>query len=167
MWRDLRYAVHSLLRAPLFTLSAVLALGVAIGANATIFGLVDALWLRPPGVTDHGALVRVFATSDTEREGVWSYPEYTDMRDRTRAFSHVVARGRRGATMLDANGTPELLLVNVVSLNFFDALGINPHAGRLFTSGEEAQLEAQPAVVLGHTFWLRRFGGDPAAWEEP
>ena len=52
MTRDFRYAVHTLLRNPLFTLTATLALGLAIGANAAIFGLIDALWFRPPGVLD-------------------------------------------------------------------------------------------------------------------
>lgn len=160
MWRDVRYALQGLWRTPVFTLSATLALGLAIGANATIFGLLDGLWLRPPGVARPGDLVRVFSTTATERDGYWSYPEYLALRDESTSFSGVIAKGPRGATMAAADGTPELLYVNVVSTNFFTALGIAPGVGRLFAPGDEASLESQPGVVLGHAFWLRRFGGD-------
>ena len=162
MWRDLRYAVQGLWRSPIFTLAATLALGLAIGANATIFGLVDGLWFRPPGVAKPGQIAWIFSTTPTEKYGFWSYPEYLALRDRTRSFSGVIALGPRGAIMPAADGTPELLLVNVVSENFFTTLGIKPAFGRLFAPGDEAALEAQPGVVLGHAFWLRRFGGDPS-----
>ncbi len=119
MLRDLRQAAHALRVNPLFTLAAVLALGLAIGANAAIFGLVDALWFRPAGVSNSGSLVRVFSTTDTNRAGTWSFPEYLDIRDRIGAFDGVVARGRRGATLTAPDGTEQLALVNVVSMNFF------------------------------------------------
>ena len=78
MWRDLRQAVHSLRVNPLFTVAAVLALGLAIGANAAIFGLVDALWFRPAGVSGPGELVRVFATQRptgraSRQIGTWTF----------------------------------------------------------------------------------------------
>ena len=60
------------------------------------------------------------------------------------------------------DGTSELLLVNVVTTNFFQALGIEPAAGRLFAPGDEASLEREPVIVLGYSFWRRRFGGDPS-----
>jgi predicted permease len=162
MWRDIRYAAHGLRRNPLFTLAAVLALGLAIGANATIFGLADGLWLRPPAVTRPGDLVRVFQTTETSAYGTFSFPEYTTLRDETSSFGGVIARGRRGAVMAGADGLPELLLANVVSLNFFTALGVTPEHGRVFTPDDEAALEADPGIVLGHAFWRRRFGGDPS-----
>jgi predicted permease len=77
-------------------------------------------------------------------------------------FESVVARGRRGAVLPAADGSPELVLVNVVSLNFFTALGVTAAQGRLFAPGDDALLEAQPGVVLGQAFWQRRFGGDPS-----
>jgi predicted permease len=162
MWRDLRHAAASLWRSPLFTISAVAALGLAIGANATIFGLIDALWMRPPGVRDAGALVWIRATTAEERDGLWSWPEYEALRDGTASFSGVIARGRRGTTLTAADGTSDLLLVNVVSTNFFTTLGVSPLAGRLFAPGDEPALEQQPAIVLGYSFWRRQYGGDPA-----
>jgi predicted permease len=160
MWRDLRHAAAGLWRSPGFTLTAVAALGLAIGANATIFSLVDGLWFRPPGVRDPGRLVWIYSTDGDNQEGSWSYPEYEALRDGTHSFSAVLARGRRGTTMAGSDGTSELLLVNVVTTNFFQALGIEPAAGRLFVPGDEALLEREPAIVLGHSFWRRRFGGD-------
>ena len=137
MWADIRYALQGFWRSPAFTISATLALGLAIGANATIFSLVDGLWLRPPGAPRTSELVRIFSTTPTEREGYWSYPEYLALRDGTTSFAGVAAKGPRGATMDDAEGTPELLYVNVVSTNFFATLGVQPAAGRLFAPGDE------------------------------
>ena len=161
MIRDLRYAGLTLLRSPIFTLTATVALALAIGANAAIFGLVDALWFRPPGVHDASSLVRVFATTSSEHEASWSFPEFLDIRDGVSAFDGgVVARGRRGATLAAANGTPELVLVNVVSSNFFSTLGVKALHGRVFTDADERDSAA--TVVLGHAFWELRFGSDPS-----
>ena len=161
MWRDLRNAVRALAHARSFTLTATLALALAVGANGAIFGLVDALWLRPPGVRSPGTLVRVFATTPSEREGAWSWPEFLDVKGRATALNDVAVRGRRGAVMTTPDGSQELLLVNVVSTNFFEMLGVTPAAGRLFGAAADASLQQAPAVVLGHAFWRTFFGGDP------
>jgi len=160
MWKDLRYASDGLIRTPGFTCTAVLALGLTIGANAAIFGLVDALWFRPPGVQNPDRLVRVFSTTSTETAAPWSYPEYLDLRDGSESLEGLVARGRRGTVVRSAAGSPELALVNVVSTNFFSVLGVRPSLGRLFAPGDEEQLNAEPGIVLGHSYWQRRFGGD-------
>lgn len=158
MGRDFKYAVQALWRTRVFTVSATLALGLAIGANATIFGLIDGLWLRPPGIPRSGELTRVFATTATIDTGTWSYPEYEEIA-KASAFSGVVAKGGRGATLHDEAGAgPDLVLVNVVSLNFFSVLEVQPLHGRLFAPGDDEQ----PGVVLGHAFWQRRFAGDPS-----
>jgi predicted permease len=160
VWHDIRYGVRGLLRAPVFTAVACISLALAIGANATIFSLVDGIWFRPPGVEKPRTVVRIFSTTADTQTGLFSFPEYRDLRDRVKSLSSVVAIGRRGALLRTADGSSELLLANVVSTNFFPALGVKAAAGRLFAPGEESVLEQQPAVVLGHAFWLRRFGGD-------
>ena len=162
MWRDLRYAIHGLRRSPTFTVAVTVSLGLAIGANATIFGAIDALWLRPPGGRNPGDLVRVFSTSQASRDGLWSFPDYRDLRDGTQGFDGVAARGRRGTLLQLPDGTSELELVNIVSLNFFSVLGIEAAAGRLFGPGDAQALERAPGVVLGHAFWQRQYGGDAA-----
>lgn len=154
--QDYRFAVRSLIRRPGLSLAAILTLGLALGASATIFGLVDALWLRPPGVAAPGELVRIFGVTADSDEGAWSYQEVLNLQARSTTLSHVVARGQRGAVVPDASGTPALVLVNVISPNFFDAMGIRPAYGRLPGN------ERDPVVALGHGYWLTRFGGDPA-----
>ena len=161
MWREIRYAARSLRRSPAFSLAAILALALAIGANGAIFSLVDGLWLRPPGIRSPRAIMRVFSTTNTSQTGLWSYPEYTALRDHTTSFSGVIARGRRGALLTERNGASELLLVDVVSTNFFTTLGVTPSYGRLFAPGDEASLERAAGIVLGHAFWRRHFGSDP------
>lgn len=161
MWRDLRYAAQGLRRSPAFTAAVTLSLGLAIGANATIFGTIDALWLRPPGARNPGELVRIFSTSDAGREGLWSFAEFRELRDAAGSFSGFAARGRRGTLVRLPDGSTELQLVNVVSLDFFTTLGVTAALGRTFGPADEPLLEATPAVVLGHDFWMRRFGGDP------
>jgi putative ABC transport system permease protein len=161
MWRDLRNAARGLAQARTFTFSAVLALALAIGANGAIFALVDALWFRPPGIRDAATIVRVYATTPTERDASWSWPEYKEITARASSFEDVAVRGRRGAILTAPDGSQELLLVNVVSTNFFEMLGVRPALGRLFRTGDDPALEATPTAVLGHAFWHTYFGGDP------
>jgi predicted permease len=162
MLRDVRGAISGLRRTPLFTTAVVLALGVGIGANATIFGLLDGLFLRPPGIRRPAELVRVFATTRTSTRAPWSYPEYLTIRDRAAAFDGVVAVGRRGAVVQQDDGSSELVLVNVTSLNFFTTLGVRALHGKLFAPEDEATLRAEPGVVLSNAYWRRAFNSDPA-----
>ena len=161
MWRDLRLAGRSLVRSLPFTLATTFALGLAIGANASIFSLVDGLWFRPAGFRDVGRSVRVFSTSEAARTDGWSYPEYLELRERARSLEGVVARGRRGTVVSWRGSRPDLALVNVVSADFFSALGIEAASGRVFGSADEAA-GTDAVVVLGHAYWRRTFGGDPA-----
>src|SRR4029079_4453403 len=84
--------------------------------------------------------------------------EYEALRDHTSSFSGVAARGRRGASIRNADGTSDLLLVNVVSPNFFSALGVQPGLGRLFAPDDDP---ARPTIVLSHALWRSRFDRDP------
>jgi predicted permease len=106
--------------------------------------------------------VRIFSTTEASRQGRWSYPEYLALRDRATSFDALVACGRRGTVVSAESGDQELALLNVVSLDFFERLGIRAAHGRLIRPGDEPSLEAQPSVMLGHAFWRRRFGGDPS-----
>lgn len=163
---DLRFAWRQIARAPGFTAAAVLTLALGLGASSAIFCLMDGLWLHPLRVPHPGELVRIFATtpsSVSSEEGVdtyFNYPEYQTVAARTTALKSVVALGRRGSLMVRPDGTSALLLSNVVSNNFFDALGVNATLGRAFTSGDSASLRTHPAVLLGYSFWQREFSGD-------
>src|SRR4249920_3743527 len=108
MWRDIRRAAYGLRQARLFTLAVATVLGVGIGASSTIFGFVDGMWLRPPGIEHPASLVRVFATTPANPRSSWSFVEYLDIAQRARAMSGVVALGRRGSVVVRDDGTSEL-----------------------------------------------------------
>ena len=91
MWGDLRSAARALTRSLTFTAATTLALGLAIGSTGAIFGLVDALWLRPPGTRNPNSLVWVFASTLADQQGAWSWSEY---RGAARSFGFVQRSGR-------------------------------------------------------------------------
>lgn len=159
LFQDVRYGLRTLRKRPGFTTVVAVTLALGIGANAAIFGLIDGLWFHPMGVPQPGQMMRIFSLTAQDSEGLFSYPEYKAMAAQADAFQGVAACGGRGVRIKAADGTHELLLVNVVSNNFFDALGIRPAVGRLFGSTEAPGEHV--AVVLGYTFWQRHFGGKP------
>jgi putative ABC transport system permease protein len=159
--QDLRYALRQLRRSPGFTVAAALTLALGLGASAAIFCLIDGLWLHPLRVPHPDELVRIFSTTEQEHEGTFTYGEYQAIAARATALKSVVAVGRRGSLMPRQDGTTALLLVNVVSSNFFDALGVRPIAGRVFTVNDADRLRTHPGVLLGYGFWQREFAGDP------
>ena len=157
MARDIRQALRLLWKSPVFTLAAVISLALGIGANATIFSLIDGLWLRPPAVRAAGELVHVFHVTERSAFGNFSWPEYEHFRDNASSLAGVVACGRRGGIQFTDAGL-QVLSVNVVSPNFFTALGIRAEAGRVFRPEDDF---SAPVAVLGYGFWQRRYGGDP------
>jgi putative ABC transport system permease protein len=161
MFRDFRFAFRVLASRPAFTLVATLSLALGIGANSAIFGLIDALWLRPLAVPKSGEIVRVFSVTDQDRRGPLSYPEYLDLKQQATQLREVVAIGGRGATLVQGD-SHQLLNLNLVSSNFFTALGVKPLHGRVFTPQDEADATRPLSVVLGNSCWQRYFGGDPS-----
>lgn len=156
MLRDLRIAVRVLASRPGFTLVAALSLALGIGANSAIFSLVDALWFRPLAVPDASRIVRVFGATDQNPEADLSYPEYLDLAQ-TSALTDLVAVGGRGASLIEGDSR-KLHTLNLVSPNFFTALGVRPALGRLFQVDEPDPM----VVVLGENFWRTHYGADPS-----
>ncbi|MFN2566362.1 MAG: ADOP family duplicated permease [Gemmatimonadaceae bacterium] len=161
--QDLTYAVRQLRRSPGFALAAVITLALGIGANATMFGIIDRLLLRPPAHVADPARVLSFSyvrTLDgtTDDQEVFSYPLYRDLRQ-TRAFEHVAAYSRtslalgRGADARSVRGMR-------VSASYFATLGVRPALGRLFLPEDDGNPVAPPVAVLGYGFWQSYFGGD-------
>jgi predicted permease len=159
LFQDLRYGGRMLRKTPSFTIVAVLSLALGIGANTTIFSLVDGLWTRPMAVPSPGDVVRVFSVTTQDADDGFSYPEYLELVKQTTAFNGLVARGGRGARIPNPDGTSELRTVNVVSENFFSVLGVSAMLGRTFIPADD---RTALVVVLGNRFWKSRFGGDPA-----
>src|SRR5262245_33137503 len=159
LWRDLRYAARMLLKNPGFTLVAVLALALGIGAHTAIFSVVNTVLLRPLPYYDPQRLVWV-AEVMRHGEEIYGVAAYLHWREQSKAFDHLVAF-TPGGIHLTGRGEPEQLDSIRATANLFPALGVAPQLGRAFTT-EEDHPGAAPVVILSHAFWQRRFGGDPA-----
>lgn len=162
-FKDIRYAVRSLRHQPVFTIVVAVTLALGIGANAAIFGLVDALWFRPLAVPEPSRVLRIFQVTSQDSEGEFSFPEYQAMAEQANAFDGVVALGHRGIRITAADGTHELLLVNVISDNFFRTLRVKPELGSLPGMEIHQAQASAPVVAIGYTFWQRHFGGSADA----
>ena len=159
---DLTLAARALQRRPLFALVAVASLAIAIGVNATIFGLVDAVLVRPlPGDRD-SALMSVFTSeSDGNGFGVSSYPASLDLAARRDVFTHVGAWCVTPLLLTQGDHT-ERLLGSMVSGGWFGTLGARAAHGRLITPADDAKDGGSPVVVLSDGLWRRRFAADPS-----
>ena len=162
--QDLAYALRQMRRAPAFALSAVLTLALGVGANTGIFGLLNG-YLRPLPVSDPDRLVVIAAEMPGDETGFryrFSYPTLEDYRAQSgSAFTDIVAFDTRigGIT---ARGKSTQFLYHGVSGNLFAALGLNAALGRVLEPGEGEHAGSEGVVVLGHAFWMKRFGGDPS-----
>jgi predicted permease len=165
---DIRYAFRTLLARPLFTLGAVLTLALGIGANSTIFTFANAAFLRPmPGIVNPGELVWISAVwQDRGRDVRMSYPEYLDYRGAlTEVFSDVIGF-RSTPVSLGSGREPQRVRGQIVTGNFFSALGVAPAAGRLLTA-EDDRPGSAPVAVLSDRLWRLQFGGSPKVLSAP
>ncbi len=155
--QDLRYAIRMLRKSPSFTGVAVLTLAMAIGANAVVFSVLNALILNPLHVPHAESLYGI--QHGNEDSSVQSYPDYLDLRNRNHSFDGLAAyNGDQGA--LDAGDNPSRVWLEEVSGNYFDALGIEPYLGRLFHSSDERGANSAPYIVLTYAYWHTRFHDD-------
>ena len=160
---DIRLALRQLRKAPGFALTAVLTLALAIGANAIVFSVLNALILRPLNVPHPETLFmleRAYGSDTTPSE---SYPDYRDLRDRNRSFDSLVLYNIMGGVGLDTgHGNPSVVWPYTVSGNYFDALGVQPYLGRFIHASEEHGPNSMPEIVLSYALWHSHFNGDPA-----
>jgi predicted permease len=162
--RDLRFGAKLLWKGKAVTVTVLLTLGVCIGANTAIFGVIDTVMLRPLPFPQPDRLVRVFNSypnAGTAR-GPNSAPDYFYRRERVPAFQQVAEYQYSGSTVSDLSGRPERIPSMRVTASFFPLLGVKPLLGRTFTEDEMEPATAQK-VVLSYGFWQERYGGDPAA----
>jgi putative ABC transport system permease protein len=162
MFQDLRYSIRSLLKRPGFTIVVVATLALGIGVNAAIFSVFNIL-LRPLPVKDPQSIVRLTLEEGASSSDLFSYPDYSYIRDRNQSFIDVIAVFDAERFLLGENrpnSDPEEILGNFVSENYFTTLGGSTHAGRFFTAEENSVPGRDAVVVLSHGFWQRRFGGD-------
>lgn len=160
MFQDFRYGIRLLLKAPGFAFIAVATLALGIGANASIFTVVDAALIRGLPYQSPERLYHLWEATPQndfpQRE--FSYPDYQDYQ-RNQVFDGLAAYTGGGA-IISGRGEPERIFAPSVSANFFSVLGVNPLIGRTFRAGEDVA-GAEKVVVLTYGFWQRMFGGDP------
>jgi putative ABC transport system permease protein len=173
LWRDLRHAVRSLSRSPGFTSVSVLCLALGIGANATMFGVADRLFLRPPpGIHEPAGVVRVYIERNTggirtPGGGPGSYPDFQDLNAGAtagvyKAFTAIAAFSSErfdygvGAAARRVDG-------QAVTARYFDVLHARPSLGRFFLPEEDSIVSANLVAVVSHSFWQGELGADPHA----
>lgn len=165
LWRDIRYGLRTLLKRPGFTVTAVLSLALGIGANTTIFTVINAVFLQPLPVAEPSRLVSVYGTDANNVGGNLDFlpisqKNYEDYRDRNQSFSGLVAFAPVPIS-LSSGDQPEELRGLLVTGNYFDVLGVKPAYGRTFLPEEDRTPGTHPVVVVSHGLWQRRFGGVP------
>jgi predicted permease len=163
--QDLRHGGRMLRRNPGFALIAVASIAVGVGANAAMFSLADGLLLRPLGVPRPGEVLSVVGTSP--QQGFLpprlSYPDYVDLRQRSRTFGDLVAY-RNVLTTFDARPDQPGLrtLGTAVNGSLLESIGVQPAIGRFFRPDEDVAPGRDAVVVLDHRTWRTRFDADPA-----
>ena len=161
---DLRIALRQLRKSPGFAITAVLTLALAIGANAIVFSVLNALVLRPVKVPQADSLYMVQRAFQHDVAPSQSYPDYLDLRDRNHSFESLVSYDIQGAMGMDTgNGNPASVWPYMVSGNYFESLGVHPYLGRFFQSSDEHGKNSVPYIVLTYALWHSLFNNDPHA----
>ena len=155
--QDFRHAIRQLRKSPGFTITAVLTLAMAIGANAVVFSVLNGLILRPLDVPQASNLYAIQRSDDKELGQ--SYPDFIDLRDRNHSFQDVTGYGIVQAA-LRTGDKPSMEWGVEAPGNYFDALHIQPYLGRFFHSSDEHGANSAPYIVLSHAFWHSHFHDD-------
>ena len=160
--------MRSLLKSKGFAAYAILSLALGIGANTALFSVFDQLILKPLPVVQPNRLVAFYSEgastgsmSKDNYESVFSHPMYADLSTKLTAegpFDTLFARSS-GTVSLAGLGEAQIASAELVSGTFFDALGLRPSVGRLFTTNDDQKEGAYPVVILAHGYWLEHFGG--------
>jgi putative ABC transport system permease protein len=168
--QDLKYALRGLRKNRGFTAVVVLTLAFGIGINTALFSVFDAFVLKPLPLREPSRLMNLEGRDrNGQRERLFSYLDYLEYRQQSDAFSDLVAWNKVSTTLGEAPPPDaddfmraegyEHIFGQIVSTNYFTALGAQMHLGRGFTTTEDSAVES-PALVLSHAFWQRRFNSD-------
>jgi predicted permease len=165
--QDLRYAARSLRKSPGFTAVVVLTLGLGVGADTTMYSIGRGLLWQQPPVSDPGRLVVISAYSRTTGQYFdWSYADLEDFRATPAVFADVIAYYPT-ALSLGLAGRTDRVWGEMVSPNYFEALGVHATLGRTFTAAELTAPDAPPVAVLSEAAWRSRFNANPRVIGQP
>ncbi len=159
--RDFRFALRMLRKSPGFTTVAVLTLALGIGANTTIFSAVQAVLLRALPYPEPGRLVYLQQTLRNGQPGWFSGPDLQDYRDQNHTLLEIAGLVPQSVNLTGGGREPDRVIGCFATPNLFRLLGVQPSLGRTYTQ-EEDQPGKPGGVVLSHSTWQFRFGGDPA-----
>jgi predicted permease len=165
---DLRFGFRMLLKSPVVTGIAAVSLALGIGATTAIFSLINVFFLKTVPVADPERVVFIYGT-DAKKAGAaatWnyfpmSYPNFEDLRDQVQSFSEVASFAFLPINLGGESGSPERAWGQIVDGSYFDLLGVKARFGRTFLPEEDKTPGTHPVVVLSHSLWQRRYGGDP------
>ena len=159
--QDVRYGLRGLRKSPRFTIAAVLTVVLGVGANATIFSVLNPLLFKPLPYPEPERIVNVFRTSPQSDRWPHSMANYLDHRARNTVFEHLAAINWEDTSLAEPAQPAERLFTLRTTGNFFALFGVGPLVGRTYTDADD-QTGAAEVAVLSYGFWQRRFNGDPA-----
>src|SRR6516165_4719816 len=170
--QDVKYGSRLLVKSPGFTAVAALSLALGIGANTTIFTLVNAVLLNPLPVEDPSQLVSVWTTDERNQNSAFGFLQtspmnFKDLRDKNDVFSGLAAHNGLPLSITGGTGEPQQVAGEIVTGNYFTVLGARPLLGRGFLPDEDQVPGAKLVCVLGYGEWQKRFGGDSAIVGRP
>ncbi len=160
MLTDLRYALRQMRKSPGFTVVAVLAIALGIGANTAIFSIVNAVLLNPLPYPQPDRIVVLFHEKPNFKTGSVSYLNFEDWRRDNQSFSSMAAYRETGGQTVTGMGEPEEVEGMMISAGLFEILGVKPVLGRTF-SADEDRLGANPTALISEGLWKRKFASDP------
>ncbi len=159
--RDVRYGLRSLRRHPGFSAMAVLSLAIGIGANATIFGVAQAVLFPVSPLVDPETLVNIYETEPGRGFNPMSHPNIEDLRKGTTQVFRGIAASTFAIAQIDRGGAAATVMGEAVTGGAFALLGIEPQLGRAIQPEDDVARGGHPVVMLSHGYWQRAFGGDP------
>src|SRR5687767_12344951 len=162
LMQDLRYALRQVRRSPGFFAVATITLLLGIASTTAIFSVVRGVLLRPLPYPDADRIVQLWQLDDDGRQSQLSDPNYSDVREQSRAFSALAQVSNVGNITVTGGAEPVRARYVFVSRDFFDVMGVRPLRGRLFAP-EEMQVSGPRAVVISHAFWRRQLQGSETA----
>jgi predicted permease len=156
MIHDFKFAFRQLLKAPGFTIAAVIVLAVGIGANSAVFNFVNTLFFAPPAYARPHELVQVFSQDKKSPKTYrgFSYPTYRDIREQNNAFTDAMAYNL-ALVGIGQKGDTRRAFAAIVSSNYFSVLGVSPAQGRVFLPEEETPGRGAPVAIVSNSYWQK------------